>query len=82
MAVGYTIGLGKQGKNTVIRYYFFIGVKKYERYGKDGFNINVKEKGGKYLVKYVCDKPEESRMYFDKPIEVDSVPFKYLNSVE
>lgn len=83
MAIGYTTGLGKEGKLTVIRYYFFVGGKKYNRWGQEGFNFNeIKEKGGKYLVKYVFDKPEESMMYFDKLIEGDSVPFEYLNSVE
>lgn len=66
--VGKTIkyeAAGRTGK--FVEYHYKVNGIKYE--DSAPFEKDVKVPGGKYLVKYLCDKPGVSKIYFDEPVK-------------
>ena len=75
--VAYTIGRTK-GRISEYKYIYYVNGKKYQGQDLSGFNL-VNTIDGKYLLKYMCDNPQDALIYFNKPIEGDTIPAEYLN---
>ena len=74
--VAYTIG--RTGRPAGIKYVYYVDGVLYE--GEDAplmFSV-VRNERKKYLIKYICDNPQDALIYFDKPIEGDTIPAEYL----
>ena len=74
--IAYTNGI-VGGRVREIEYVYYVNEILYKGTDGSGFN-SVKDMGGKYLIKYVCDNPQDALIYFDKPIEGDTIPAEYL----
>ena len=77
ITIAYTTG-EEIGKITKIKYIYYVNNIEYHGKSASGFNI-VNTKDGKYLLKYICDNPQDALIYFNKPIEGDTIPAEYLN---
>ena len=77
ITIAYTNGV-TNGRITENKYFYYVNGKRYQSQDVSGLNF-VNTKDGKYLLKYMCDNPQDALIYFNKPIEGDTIPAEYLN---